>query len=96
MKLKLKNVSAVKLGGKLPGQVFSVAVGDDGKPIDTYWAARLDEEAKFNVGAIIVIPDTVAVVAPEPARNPAAEVAPSSVPDAVTPPADGSVKKGKA
>lgn len=67
MKIKLKNTSSVTLWGKLPGTTFNVDADDDGRPVDAYWRARLDEEAKLNVGAVTVVPAVVAVVQPEPA-----------------------------
>lgn len=71
MKIKLKNVSSVTLGGKLPGTTFNVEADDDGRPVDSYWRARIDEEAKFSVGAVIIVPVAVAVVpAPAPAGAP--------------------------
>ena len=38
-----RNISPVSLQGKKPTQVFQIAVGDDGKPLDVYWRKRLTE-----------------------------------------------------
>lgn len=92
-KLKLKNVSAVKIGGKLPGQSFNVETDDDGNPVDAFWRQRLEEEAKFNVGAIVrVVAPAPVPVAPAPAPSPASVASPdTSTPAAPAAPA----KKGK-
>lgn len=78
-KIKLKNVSTVKIGGKNPGQVFPVEADADGNPVDTFWRARLDEEAKFNVGAIVVVKAEPAPVesASVPASDPTADATPA-------------------
>lgn len=90
-KLKLKNVSAVKIGGKLPGQSFSVEADGDGNPVDAFWRQRLDEEAKFNVGAIVKVVAS-APDAPVPSPSPASVASPdTSTPAAPAAPA----KKGK-
>jgi len=89
-KLKLKNISSVKIGGKLPGQSFSVEADDDGNPVDAFWRQRLDEEAKFSVGAIVK-------VAPAPDESATPSSAPVASPDTSTPaaPAAAPAKKGK-
>lgn len=40
-----RNVAAVKIGGKLPTQVFQIEVDADGSPSDGYWRKRLGEGA---------------------------------------------------
>lgn len=92
-KMKLKNAATVRLGGKLPGQVFLVEEADDGLPVDPFWRRRILEDRAFHGDSpfVIIMPDTAVPVAPDPEPVPVA----SPVPDAPAAPAPAA-KKGKA
>lgn len=40
-----RNIATVKIGGKLPTQVFQIEVDADGAPVEVYWRKRLSEGA---------------------------------------------------
>lgn len=89
-RMTLKNISAVKLAGKLPGQMFTVELADDGLPADGYWRRRIDEDRKFNGdNPAVEIIDPVPVSEPAPAS--AASPEPAPVPATAAP----AMKKGR-
>lgn len=61
--LKLKITGDVSLGGKRPGETFSVKCDDAGVPIDTYWRRRLADEERYGGGHVAKVPDTYQVTA---------------------------------
>lgn len=54
MKIKLKNVSQVSVGGQLPGAEFRVEATDANSPKDRFWRERLKD-----ADGIILVQDTV-------------------------------------
>ena len=91
-RMTLKNISAVKLRGKLPQQMFTVEMADDGMPAEAFWRRRIEEDRKFN-------PDSPAVEIIDPApvvSAPAPVSAASPLPDAPVPAtAAPAMKKGR-
>ena len=45
MKIKLTNAAPVAIGGRHPGEVFSVVADDKGRPVNSYDRKRLNEGA---------------------------------------------------
>lgn len=54
MKIKLKNVSQVSVGGQLPGAEFRVEAIDENSPKERFWRERLKD-----ADGIILVQDTV-------------------------------------
>lgn len=42
----------VSLGGKRPGEVFTLKCDDAGVPLEAYWRRRLNDEALYGCGAV--------------------------------------------
>jgi hypothetical protein len=94
-KIRLQNISKVKLLGKLPGSTFMVDADEDGNPTEMYWIQRLEEERLFKVGAVVRVPSNPA---PAPTPEVSAEASQAAVAETPAPdvPASPSTSKKKA
>lgn len=73
MYLKLENIGSMPLHGRMPGEVWTVEVGDDGKPVNKLWKKRLDDEDRHKCGVVAVVGlqetaeiDAGAITTPQP------------------------------
>jgi hypothetical protein len=53
--LRLKNIGALHLHGRHPGEEWTVETGPDGKASDALWRKRLADEDKYSVGVVAVV-----------------------------------------
>lgn len=76
--ITLKNVSAVRLGNKRPGETFQVETDADGVVLEPYWRRRLDEERhsaeRGHPASLQIIAPTPPPAAPSPAPAPPPDV----------------------
>jgi hypothetical protein len=56
--LRLKIIGPTEIHGRRPGEEFVIGADDDGVPLDLIWRKRLDDERKFDVKAVTIIPVT--------------------------------------
>lgn len=69
MRITLKNVSSVDLGGKKAGSIFKVPATDDGVPADLYWRKRIADGSVVTVVAPVVKPQAPVVETASPAAD---------------------------
>jgi hypothetical protein len=54
--IRLKNISAFAIHGRLPGEVWTVEIGNDGNVVNALWAKRIADEHMYKLGALLIEP----------------------------------------
>lgn len=78
MQLRLRNIGAMVLHGRHPGEEWTVEAGDDGKAVNQLWRKRLADEERYNVGVLAILGmEPAGIPSPDPvAAQPSPDIGP--------------------